>query len=103
MFIHRWYGAFFVVMNKMKGWYPAMIAISRHKRSPISQNSGVVKIFSPLPLCGFNAQNKEFVKRVLEKSLSPPDAQNESLVNSILKNSLDFSALCRSARTNGIL
>ena len=90
-------------MNKLKGWCPDMISISRCKRSPISRNYGIVNTFSPLFLSGFNAQNKEFVKRVLEKSLSPPDAQNESLVNSILKNSLDFSELRRSARTDGLL
>lgn len=60
---------------------------------PISQNSGVVNTFPEISLEGYNAQNKEFVKRFFEKNFCLPQAQNESVVNSILKISYDFSKI----------
>jgi hypothetical protein len=63
------------------------------RNSPISQNSGVVNTFSEIYLEGYNAQNKEFVKSFFEKNSCLPQAQNESVVNSILKISYDFSKI----------
>ena len=61
------------------------------KNSPISQNSGVVNTFLEISLEGYKAQNKEFVKRVFEKNSCLPEAQNVSVVNSLLNISYDFS------------
>ncbi|MBR6984258.1 MAG: hypothetical protein IKH75_12165 [Ruminococcus sp.] len=63
------------------------------RNSPISHNSGVVNTFPEIYLKGYNAQNKEFVKRFFEKKYCLPQAQNESVVNSILKISYDFSKI----------
>lgn len=60
-----------------------MIATPICRSSHISQNSGVVNSFSIISTKGYNVQKKEFVKRFLEKSLSPPDAQIRFNVNSI--------------------
>ena len=70
-----------------------MITTVRCRSSPISQNSGVVNTFPEISLEGYNAQNKEFVKRFFEKYFCLPQAQNESVVNSILKISYDFSKI----------
>lgn len=70
-----------------------MITTVRCRSSPISQNSGVVNTFPEISLERYNAQNKEFVKRFFEKNFCPPKAQNESIVNSILKISFDFSKI----------
>ena len=60
-----------------------MINTVRCRSSPISQNPGVVNTFPEIYLKGYNAQNKEFVKRFFEKKYCLPQAQNESVVNSI--------------------
>lgn len=70
-----------------------MITTVRCRSSPISQNPGVVNTFPEISLEGYNAQNKEFVKRFFENNICLPKAQNESVVNSILKISFDFSKI----------
>lgn len=67
----------------------------RCRNSPISQNQILVNTFSEISPEGYNAQSKEFVKGVFEKNFCLPQAQNESLVKSILKISFDLSDLVR--------
>ena len=80
----------------------------RCRNSPISQNQILVNTFSEISPEGYNAQSKEFafseispegynaqskefVKGFFEKIFCLPQAQNESLVKSILKISFDLS------------
>ena len=64
-----------------------MLTTIRCRSSPISQNSGVVNTFPEISFEGYNAQNKEFVKRFFEKNFCLPQA------HSILKISYDFSKI----------
>ena len=73
----------------------SMLTKPRCRSSTIPQNPVLVNTFSEISLKGFNAQNKEFVKRYFEKNFCLPKAQNEPLVNSILKISCDFSKFKR--------
>ena len=60
--------------------------------SPIPHNQMFVNSFSVISPEGFNARNKDFVKRVIndfiEKNLEP-EAQNALAVNRFLKNYQD--------------
>ena len=86
---------FFVVMNKNERMVLSMLNKPRCRSSTIPQNPVLVNTFSEISPEGFNAQNKEFVKSFFEKNFCLPQAQNEPLVNSILKISYTFSKLKR--------
>ena len=68
-----------------------MKTTTRCRNSPISQNQILVNTFPEISPEGYNAQSKEFVKGFFEKNFCLPQAQNESLVKSILKISFDLS------------
>ncbi len=66
-----------------------MIILPEGRKILIPQNSGVVNTHGIIISQGFNAQNKEYVKRFIEKNLEP-EAQNALAVNRFLKNYQDF-------------
>ena len=69
-----------------------LIKPSGGRASPIPHKPMFVNSFSVISPEGFNAQNKDFVKRVIndfiEKNLEP-EAQNALAVNRFLKNYQD--------------
>lgn len=69
-----------------------MIAISKCRSSPISQNLRLVNTFSQVCQIapeGYNAQNKEFVNRTIKDLIEKnpyPDAQTVLFVNRVVKD-----------------
>ena len=84
-----------IFKNKNERMILSMLTKPRCRSSTIPQNPVLVNTFSEIFPEGFNAQNKEFVKRFFEKNFCLSQAQNKPLVNSILKISYTFSKLKR--------